>query len=329
MAGGGRLVGSVDGLAAAGARLREALSTAAILSLGALHHGWRRFSEPPLERPKPIRKRARFAHSLRDRAPKLEALLATLVIGAAGIYGATVGGQWPYVGAALMQFPDSAANALGFGIRAITIEGQRGLTDAEVLEALRITDSHSLLFLDAAAARDRLIENPLVDDATVRKVFPDRLAVSISERHAYALWQVDGEVSIIAENGKVIDRLRDRRFADLPLVVGVGAAKHAHDFEDMVAPYPDITDQLYAGVFVAERRWNLRLRNGVDVLLPETGTDTALRTLVSLIDRNDVLDKDITAIDLRIPDQIVVRLSEGAAEALAKVEKTKKKGGTT
>lgn len=329
MAGGGRFVGSVGGVAAAARRACGLLPTAALLSLGAVLHAWRRFGEQPLERQMPGRGVGRFTRTIRDRAPKLEALLAAGVIGATGIYGATIGGQWPVLQAGLMQFPDSAARALGFGIRTITIEGQRGLTDAEVLDALRVGDSHSLMFLNVADARRRLVENPLVSDANIRKIYPNRLAVTVAERHAFALWQVEGEVSIISEDGTIIDRLRDRRFADLPLVVGLGAARHARAFQELVERYSSVADRLYAGVYVAERRWNLRLRNGVDVLLPETGTETALKTLVQLIARGDVLDRDITAIDLRIPDQIVVRLSEGAAEQLAKLEKPKKKGGTT
>lgn len=330
MVGGGRLVGPLETLAAVCVRLRDALCDAIVLSYGALLHTWRRFSERPLERVRPDRRPARLSHGLRDRVPKLEALLATCVIGAAGLYGATIGGQWPVIQTAMMQFPDGAANAVGFGIKAITIEGQRGLTDDEVLEALRVTDSHSLLFLDAGAARSRLLENPLVSDAAIRKVYPDRLAVNVTERHAFALWQAAGEVSIIAEDGTVIDRLRDRRFADLPLVVGAGAAKYARDFATMLEPYPAIAERLYAGVYVAERRWNLRLRNGVDVLLPEGAADAALRTLVSLIQRGDVLDRDVTVIDLRIPTQILVRLTESAAEEMAKLDKSKKtKGGTT
>ena len=50
-----------------------------------------------------------------------------------------------------------------------------------------------------------------------------------------------------------------------------------------------------AAVLVGERRWNLRLKNGIDVQLPETGVEAALARLVDL----DRAKKLTTAISLR------------------------------
>ena len=88
---------------------------------------------------------------------------------------------------------------------------------------------------------------------------------------------------------------------------------------------------LRASIFVAERRWNLRLANGLDVRLPETGVDQALERLVALDREKKLLSRDITAIDLRLPDRITIRLSDAAAQAredaLKDKDKKKKKGG--
>jgi cell division protein FtsQ len=96
--------------------------------------------------------------------------------------------------------------------------------------------------------------------------------------------------------------------------------------------YPLVRQQMRAAVLVAERRWNIVLKNGIDVRLPETGVEQALTMLVSL-DRDDkLLSRDITAVDLRLPDRVTVRLSDDAAaareEALSKEKKARKKGGS-
>jgi cell division protein FtsQ len=82
-------------------------------------------------------------------------------------------------------------------------------------------------------------------------------------------------------------------------------------------------------VLVAQRRWNLRLKNGIDVRLPETGVETALATLVDLDREKKLLSRDVTAIDLRLPDRVTVRLSDEAARAREETlkPKTRKKGG--
>jgi cell division protein FtsQ len=63
--------------------------------------------------------------------------------------------------------------------------------------------------------------------------------------------------------------------------------------------------------------------NGMDVRLPEQGAADALARLVKLEREQKILEKDVLAIDLRMADRVVVRLTEEAA--LARAEALKKK----
>ena len=121
-----------------------------------------------------------------------------------------------------------------------------------------------------------------------------------------------------------------RRFTGLPLVVGKGAETRARDFLAMVGRYPKVRSVMKAAVFVGERRWNLRLKDGVDIKLPENDVGHALAAL-SKLDREDRLfSRDIVAVDMRLPDRLTVQLSEDAAKArddLFKDKKSKKKAG--
>ena len=116
----------------------------------------------------------------------------------------------------------------------------------------------------------------------------------------------------------------------LPLVVGVGAETRAKEFLGMLDRRPELRANVRAAVLVAERRWNLRLKNGVDVRLPEFGVEQALDQLVVLERDVRLSNRDITAIDLRLADRITVRLSDGALQAreeAAKKKLQKPKGG--
>ena len=193
-----------------------------------------------------------------------------------------------------------------------------------------MTGRASLLFLDADAARARLMANPWIADAAVLKLYPDRLQISITERLAFALWQKDGRVSVIAADGTVLEPFVEDRYLGLPLVVGRGAERQAKDFLAVLDRYPDIRSVLRASILVAERRWNLRLNNGIDVQLPETNVGGALDRLVALDRDKKLLSRDITMVDLRLPDRVSVRLSDAAAQARdedLKANKKKKKAG--
>ena len=245
-------------------------------------------------------------------------------------YGVVRGGHGPEIAANVQDLCDAAANAAGFRISEIALEGEHEVGREEILALAGITGRSSLLFLDPAQARVRLLTNPWIAEATVLKLYPGRLRIGIKERKGFALWQREGRLSLIANDGTVLETFVPPRYATLPLVVGKGAEHAAPDLLALVGRYPAVAHLVEASVLVAERRWNLHLKGGVEVLLPESEPERALRTLVDLDHSKKLLSRDITAVDLRLPDRVTVRQSDAAAaardEALKAIEKAKKKG---
>jgi len=255
---------------------------------------------------------------------------SVLLLGATLGYGAVAGQHIPAVVDWLKTARDISANSLGFRIAAISLTGEKEVSREEVLTTAGVTGRASLLFLDADAARVRLMANPWIADAAVLKLYPDRLQITITERSAFALWQKDGRVNVIAADGTVLEPFVEDRYLGLPFVVGAGAERQAHDFLAVVDRYPDIRSVLSASILVADRRWNLHLNNGIDVKLPESDVADALDRLVALDRDKKLLSRDITTVDLRLPDRVTVRLSDAAAQArdeALKANAKKKKGG--
>lgn len=224
---------------------------------------------------------------------------------------------------------DVAARAVGFEISAVTISGQSRMTEKELLAASGVDARNSLPFLDASAVRDRLMAIPLVKSARVMKLYPNRLVISVEERTPHALWQRDGKVLVVAEDGVAIDELRDERYLGLPFVVGEGAQKRLPEFLEMLKTTGDLSRRVKAGVLVAGRRWDFEMTNGVQVKLPEDDPGRAILMLLRLQHDARILDKDIMSVDLRETDRVAVRLTEEAAAAreAALPHKTKKTGG--
>jgi cell division protein FtsQ len=268
------------------------------------------------------------------RLPRHGGVAAVAVIVAAvGGYGIVRGGHLAAVVDVLKDVRDMGANAIGFNIATVALTGQKHLSREEILATAGVTGRASLLFFDVADARVRLLTNPWIAEATVQKLLPDRLLITVSEREAFALWQKAGRVGVIAADGTVLEPYVVRRYAGLPLVVGGGAETHAKEFLALLDRYPDIRANVRAAVLGAERRWNLRLKNGVDVRLPEFDLEHALDQLAGLDRDAKLSSRDITVIDLRVPDRVTVRLSDAAAqardEALKKKQQQQKtKGGS-
>src|SRR5437588_8367872 len=269
---------------------------------------------------------------LKARPPRGVGTAAAAVVVLASLgYGVVRGDHVAPVIDALKDARDSVANAAGFRIVSLALTGHKHMSREEVLAIAGVSGRRSLLFLDVEAAREKLKAHPWVADATVLKLYPDTLQIGITEREPFALWQKEGRVSVIADDGTVLDRYVAPRLARLPLVVGRGAATKAKEFLALLERYPEIGAQVRAFVLIGERRWNLRLRNGLDIRLPEDGIGPALERLVALDREAKLISRDLAIIDLRLPDRVTVRLSAAAAQARSDALKEKKppakKGG--
>ena len=253
---------------------------------------------------------------------------ATLLIIAASIgYGVVKGG---HIAETTKAF-NVARHVARIVECSIAFSGNKHLNRDEILARAGVTGTSSLLFFDVADARTKLMADPRIADATLLKLYPDRLQITIIERKPFALWQTGGRVSVIADDGSVLENYVSQPFVDLPLLVGKGAETRAKEFLALLAQYPGVRDNVRASVLIAERRWNLRLKNGLDVKLPEGEVAQALEKLTALDRTYQLTNRDITTIDLRTQDRVTVRLSDGAAqarEAAAKEKAKPKKGGS-
>ncbi len=271
----------------------------------------------------------RLIVQLERRLPRRFGIAATLalLIGSLG-FGIVKGGHLDSIGESLSDTRNALANTAGFRITSLSITGRKQLSQEEILAIGGVNGRSSLLFLNAASVRDRLKASPWIADATVLKLYPGRLSIEVTERKAFALWQQGGRMSVIAEDGSVLEPYVAKRFTNLPLVVGKGAETNARDFLALLAQYPQIKPDVKAVIYIGERRWNLRMNSGLDIRLPEHGVASALTALTKLDKDDKLLSRDITAIDMRLPDRLTVRLSEEAGKARDELLKKSKRKGT-
>ncbi len=232
---------------------------------------------------------------------------ALAFLGATIGYGIVLGGYGREVSDALLS-------ASGFGIETVKLSGQRETDEFQILEALEIQEGSSLVLFDADAARERLSDIAWVKQASVMKLYPGTLQVKIDEKVPFALWQRGEVVSIINEQGDVITDDVDGRYANLLLVVNHGAQRRAGEILHALEDVPELRSRVRAAFLVGQRRWDLMLENGISIRLPETGVEQALSDVVRMDAEDGLLARDIVAVDMRLADRVVVRLSDEALE---------------
>jgi len=240
-------------------------------------------------------------------------LLGLGLLGAAGI--AVVAADPAARLAAVWEGAADLGAGAGMTVQEVLLEGHHNAPLALVREALSVRRGDPILGFDPYAARERLEMIAWVEHAHVERHLSGTIRVRLDERRPFAFWQKDGRISVIDREGKVVATENIGQFGRLPLVVGAGAERAAGEMIDLMRATPEVMDRTHALVRVSERRWNLRLRNGTDVLLPEGQEEAALARLAELHQRQNLMDRPLVAIDLRLPDKLVLRLPPGPAPA--------------
>jgi cell division protein FtsQ len=255
---------------------------------------------------------------------KLDVALTLFVLLAAALLGAARGGQLDGVMAQASHAGDWLGRSLGLGVAVVTVSGATHMSESRILAIAGIDPSRSLPFFDVAQAKAKLEADPLVKQASVRKLYPNQVVIEIVERTPYAVWQKDGDVSAIAADGAPIDEVTDARYADLPFVVGEGANGRVREYVGLLDAMDELKPRVEAGVLVDQRRWNLRLKSGLDVKLPEDNPQAAVAELLTLQRQSRILEKDAMALDFRVPGRVFVRLTGDSAAAWAEAHAAKK-----
>lgn len=240
---------------------------------------------------------------------------AVVIVGAGGAIGWTIQSghlikAWSNVTTGVLHVTADA----GLAIDDVLVSGRENTNPAALLEQVGVQRGTPILAIDLAEMRDRVIDLPWVKDARIERRLPDTLHVTLVERRPLALWQRGRDFTLVDQDGVAIDGQDVRRFHDLPIVIGDEAPKRAASALAMLSSEPDLLQRVRALTWVSGRRWTIRLNNGMDVELPEVDPAGAWTHLASLAREHGVLERDVVTIDLRIPDQLIMRVTPAARE---------------
>ncbi|MDE1173444.1 MAG: cell division protein FtsQ/DivIB [Parvibaculaceae bacterium] len=256
---------------------------------------------------RPVRQ---LVEAIRQPTPMTMVAMALIVV--AAVYGLVRGGHVEAFADGVTNEANAALGFAGFRIDEVTVQGRKYTDPEALIAALGVNEGDPIFALDTQQARLRLEGIESIQQATVRRMLPDRVHIDLVERTPFAIWQNGGKLTVIDRDGHRITDKNLQAFAGLPFIVGEGAPTHASAIFDSVKSEPALYARVRAYVRVGDRRWNLRLDNGVDIKLPEVGFEKTVQEIVTLDEKYRILTRDIESVDLRLPDEITVRLTPEA-----------------
>ncbi len=219
-----------------------------------------------------------------------------------------MGGLLPVVKTNINNFSQTRLMAAGFVVKDIDVVGEGRLRERDVRRALGIYEGQYFFQADLIAAQNRVKNLNWVENVVVRRLWPNRIVVEIIERDVFALWQNEGQMSVIDSNGAIIESVAISDYADLPHFIGAGAPVHGGNILKSLSAYPEISKRFKTFRRVGDRRWDMiDMSAHMTVKLPEGDIAPALKTLSAYHRQTRWLDRDIDIIDLRVTGRISVR----------------------
>ena len=208
----------------------------------------------------------------------------------------------------------------GFRVNDITVEGRKRTQREDLLSVIGVEQNAPIFALDLDAIHARIEDLPWVEKAVVSRRLPNLVHVRLNEREAFAFYRDDNKLTLIDRGGVSITSHHLRQFAHLPVFSGQGATLRAADFMDLLADYPVLRNRMIAAHWTGDRRWTIQLDHGGEVHLPATGVSAALDRLMQLESDRRILAEKNQAIDLRLPDRVLLRPREERRSTLHKVK---------
>ena len=202
-------------------------------------------------------------------------------------------------------FVTASADA-GLRLETIEVRGRSHTPKPVIIAASELTLGEPILTISLPALHERLSTIGWIRTVAVERRMPSTIRVEITERVPMALLQTEDGHHVIDKTGTVIAGADPSAFGHLTVVAGSSAARNAAPILNILRTEPELFAEVWAVTFQSERRWDVHLRSGIRVRLPETDPRTAWSQLAIIDHSKQITDRDLAVIDMRVPNQMIV-----------------------
>jgi|GEM_PF-640682 len=226
-----------------------------------------------------------------------------------------------YTEDSVQQVSNNAANDmyqttkdLGFVVEYININGIKNANTKQIYTDLPIQQGDAILASSLDEIKQHLKANNWFESVTVKRTLPNTITINVVERIPVAIWQKNHKLHLIDDAGFVIKQLPNNTTLNYPHVIGEDANANAVELLSLLSTQPDLYNKVDVSTRFGNRRWDVKFNNGVEVKLPEKEPYKAWEKLAQLQQDEQILNRNIAVIDMRIADKLFLKLPE--AESL-------------
>lgn len=162
------------------------------------------------------------------------------------------------------------------------------------------THTHSV---NLELVNERIAQTPGVRNSAVRRMPNGNMSVKIRLYRAVAEWTDGTYYYPLSADGTIVKKPNEERSPGAVVFRG----PVPDDIGDITNAATNLIGDLEYMEWVDGRRWNIGIKNGTVVMLPESDPNAAIANLVVLNQKHNILSKDIHIIDMRDSARILVK----------------------
>jgi cell division protein FtsQ len=207
-----------------------------------------------------------------------------------------------------------------FMVNMMAVDGASDLVAEGIRQILPLDFPISSFDLDLEAMRETVVSLDPVKSARLYVRQGNVLQVEVVERLPVVLWRNEQGLQLLDDEGMLVGPAFLRSdWPELPLIVGDGANGLVTEALELVAAAEPLAARLRGLVRMGERRWDVVLDRDQRILLPETEAVRALERVIAMDHAVNMLERDLVAVDLRLPNRPTLRMTDGAVQELIRI----------
>ncbi|MGR3315603.1 cell division protein FtsQ/DivIB [Roseovarius indicus] len=202
-----------------------------------------------------------------------------------------------------------------FMVTELSIEGASANVEEDIREIFPFDFPASSFDIDLEHVRNMIVGLPAVAEASVRVRQGGVLVAKVTEREPVAVWRTWDGLGLVDKQGYVVAEISSRLDrSDLPVIAGKGGDKDVPGALSILQAAAPLGDRVKGLVRMGERRWDVVLDRGQRILLPDENPVRALERVIVLDEVQDMLERDVVVVDMRLAERPTVRMNEHALE---------------
>ena len=198
----------------------------------------------------------------------------------------------------------------GFIIKNIEISGLNHLNKNEIIKIINAYNDINIFNVNIKNIYKEIKNNTWIKKASIEIIYPNTIKIFLTEKKPVAIWQNRYGNNLITKSGDVIFEKNLKEFKNyLPIVIGQDAHKNAHSILNILSINKDFVKNIWSLTYVNERRWDVHFNQGLTIRLPSDGVEKAWEKVLYLDKTFNILNLNLTELDLRNSSQILGKIN--------------------